>query len=288
MQQTLLEEMKQFITDLKQKEEATVYTIPSEIMGAIKKAKNLERFLHEVFTTVNGSGGINISNIIRREFGMSMELTDHINQWAPYSKEQFEDALHDAIDRAEIRTGKQGMFFEGSADKKKITEALGLLKGIAHTAIRCQFNPKFAGPDAYVEILDKLIQFYALPHTYPAGNMINYMNLISSERLYAMSGNNDIITAALKVHAKEWYQDSSFTFLESREWYHTYEYVQYYLYVLTEEQLERLRNDFIQYIRDDFNMAKAKPELHRAEFLKTMLETVLSWNRLSTQQKAWR
>jgi hypothetical protein len=277
MQPTLLLELEQFITDLKHKEGAIIYTIPGEIMGAIKKAKNLEKFLHDIFITVNGSGGINISNIVRREFGMSMELTDHIHQWARHSKEQFEDALHDAIDRAEIRAGKQGLFFGGSADKKEFTEAIGLLKDIAHATVRCQFNPKYAGPDVYIEILEKLIQFYALPHTYPAGDVVNYRNLISSERLYAMSGNDDAITAALKARSKEWYQNSSFTFLENRESYHTYEYVQYYLYALTEEQLERLRNDFIQYIGDDFKMVKAKPELHRAKYLKTMLETVLSW-----------
>jgi hypothetical protein len=277
MQQILLSELKQFITDLKQKEAETVYTIPGEIMGAIKKAKNLERFLHDVVAVVSGSGGINIMSIIRREFGMSMELTDHLAQWAPYSKEQFEDALHDAIDRAEIRAGKQGLFFDGSADKKERAEALELLKDIAHAAVKCQFNPKLAGADAYIEMMDKLIQFYTLPHAYSAGDMVNYRNLISSDRLFVMSGNNESITAALKAHIKEWYQHSSFTFLENREWYHTYESVPNYLYMLTEEQLERLRNEFILHIHDEFNRVKAKPDLHRAEYLKTMLENVVSW-----------
>jgi hypothetical protein len=277
MQPTLLLELEQFITDLKHKEDATVYTIPSEIIGAIKKSKNLEKFLHDIFTAVNGSGGIDISNIVRREFGMSKGLTDHINQWAPHSKEQFEDALHDAIDRTEIRAGKQGMFFVGSADKKEFAEAIGLLRDIAHATVKCQFNPKSAGPDVYVEILEKLLRFYTLPHTYPAGNVVNFRNLISSERLYAMSGNDYAITAALKAHSKAWYQNSSFTFLENMESYHTYEYVRYFLYALTEEQLECLRNDFIRYIRDEFKIVYAKPELHRAEYLKAMLETVLSW-----------
>lgn len=277
MKQTLLLELKQFITDLKQKEEATVYPIPSEIMSAIHKTKNLEKLLHDIFAVVNGSGDINISSIIRREFGMSKELTDHINQWARHSKEQFEDALHDAIDRAEIRAGKQSLFFGGAADKNEVTKALELLKDIAHLAVKRQLHPNIAGPDIYVEILDKLIQFYALPHTYPAGTMIDFRNLISSDRLYAMSGNNDAITAALKTRAKEWYQNSSYTFLESRESFHSYENVQYYLYALTEDQLERLRDDFIQYTEDEFKLVKAKPDLHKAKHLAIMLETVLRW-----------
>ncbi|MDF2963321.1 MAG: hypothetical protein K0S39_5056 [Paenibacillus sp.] len=277
MQQTLLSELKQFIADLKQKETATFYTIPDEIMGAVKKAKNLEKFIHEIFNVVNGSGGIDISNIVRREFGMSKELTDRIDQWAPYSKEQFVDALHDAVDRMEIRAGKRGLFFEGSPDKKEMTEALRLLKGIAHAAVTCQFNPRLAGPEVYVEILENLIRFYSLPNAFPSSHRIKYRNLIPSSRLNALSGNHETITAALKAHAKEWYQTSPFTFLEDREWYPGYEYVHYYLYILTGEQLERLRNDFILYAGDEFKLLKAKPELHRAEYLEAMLESVLGW-----------
>ncbi len=277
MEHPVLSELKQLITDLEKKEAETIYTIPSEIMGATRKAKNLERFLYDIFAAVNGSGGINLLNIIRREFGMSVELTDHIDQWAPYSKDQFEDALHDAIDRAEIRAGKQGLFFQGSPDKKEAAEALSLLKSIAHAAVKCQFSPKLAGPQSYIEILDHGIQFYALPNSFPDVSMIKYRNLLSSDRLYAMSGNDDTITAALKIHVKEWYQRSSFTFLENSEWYHTYESVLDYLYVITEEQLECLRIDFIQHICNDFKLVKAKPELHRVKHLKSMLETVLNW-----------
>ncbi|MCY9668902.1 hypothetical protein M5X11_28930 [Paenibacillus alginolyticus] len=277
MEHPLLLEMKQLITELEQKEAETIYTIPHEIMGATKKAKNLERFLHDIFAVVNGSGGINLLSIIRREFGMSVELIDHMDQWAPYSKDQFEDALHDAIDRAEIRTGKQGLFFQGSPDRKEAAEALHLLKSIAHAAVKCQFHPKLAGTHTYIEILDHVIQFYALPNSFPDNSMIKYRNLLSSDRLYALSGNDDTITAALKSYVKEWYQRSSFTFLENSEWYHTYESVLEYLYVITEEQLERLRIDYIQQIRDDFIIVKAKPDLHRVKHLTSMLETVLNW-----------
>ncbi|CAH1192652.1 hypothetical protein PAECIP111891_00406 [Paenibacillus allorhizoplanae] len=277
MQHTLLSELTQLIAVLKRNEAEIIYTIPSEIMGAVKKAKHLERFLHEIFLTVSGSGGINIISIIRREFGMRSEIANHINQWAPYSRDQLEDDLHDAIDRAEIRPGKQSLFIEDNADKKEVAEALSLLKGIAHAAVRCQFNPKRAGEEAYIEILDHLIRFCGLPYTHSAGNMISFRNLISSNRLYSMSGNNELITTALKAYVKEWYQRSSFTFLEDREWYYTYESVLEYTYILTREQLERLQIDFIQYIRNEFILVKGKPELHKAEHLKTMLENVLNW-----------
>lgn len=277
MQHTLLSELTQLIAALKQKEAETVYTIPSEIMSAVKKAKHMERFLHDIFHAVNGSGGVNIISIIRREFGMRSELANHIDQWAPYSRDQLEDELHDAINRAEIRPGKISLFFEGNADKKEVAEALSLLKGIAHGAIKCQFNPKHAKEEVYIEMLDYLIRFYGLPNTHSAGNMISYRNLISSDRLYAMSGNNEFIAAALKAYVNDWYQRSSFTFLEDREWYYTYESVREYTYILARDQLERLQNDFIKYIRDEFILVMNKPELHKAEQLKTMLETVLSW-----------
>lgn len=277
MQLSLLTELEQLITELKQKEEATVYTIQDETMNAIRKAKNLDTFLHEVFNVVHGSGGIHVINIIRREFGISKELINHFDQWARHSKEQVEDTIHDAIDRAEFRAGKQGKFFTGSADKTEISEALNLLKGIAHAAVSCQFNPKRAGAETYVDLLDKLLQFYALPHTYPEGDKVNYKNLISSDRLYAMSGNNNTITTALKAHAKAWYQQSAFTFLENSESYPLYQDVHNYLYALTDEQLERLRHDFIHHIQVDYEGVKAAKDLHRAVTLKMKLETVLSW-----------
>lgn len=61
-----------------------------------------------------------------------------------------------AKDRTEIRPAKQ-LVFEGNADKKEVAEALSMLKGIAHAAVWCNFNPKRAEEDAYIEILDHLI-----------------------------------------------------------------------------------------------------------------------------------
>ncbi|MFE5318113.1 hypothetical protein ACFQ88_05320 [Paenibacillus sp. NPDC056579] len=47
MQQPLLEKLEQLISDLKQKEQAAVYTVPDEVIVSINKAKNLERLLLE-------------------------------------------------------------------------------------------------------------------------------------------------------------------------------------------------------------------------------------------------
>ncbi|MFC5472117.1 hypothetical protein ACFPPD_25885 [Cohnella suwonensis] len=277
MHETLLSELRQFVTELEQKEAAATYIVPSEVMKAVKKAKSLEKLLHEIFMQVSGHGGIHLSPIIRREFGMNEELMDHFKQWAPYIKEQFEDELHEAIDRAEIRAGNQGVFFEGTPSKKEAGEALQLLKDIAHAAVRCQFHARLVEPELYVEILDKLLRFYAMPNTYPEGNTVSYRNLISADRLYAMSGSDDAVADALKAFAKEWYQQSPHTFLESKEGFFSYEYVRNFLYALTEEQLERLRSDYIRYIEEEFKLVRAKPELNRANHLKIMLETVISW-----------
>lgn len=275
--ETLLSKLRQFVVELEKKEASAIYSIPDGVMNAVKKAKSLEKLLHEIFTQVGGSGGIHLSSIIRREFGINAGLMDHFGQWAPYSKEQFEDELHDAVDRAEIRAGNQGVFFEGTPSKKEAAEALQLLKNIAHAAIRCQFHAKHAGPELYVDILDNLLQFYALPNTYPEGNAVNYRNLISGDRLYAVSGGDDRITDSLKAFAKEWYQQSPHSFLESKDGYLSYEFVRHFLYALTEEQLKRLRSDYIRYIEEEFKLVRAKPNLYRAKNLEIMLETVLSW-----------
>lgn len=277
MYEDLRLELGRFIAELEEKEAATRYFVPVEIIKNIKRAKALEKLLHEIYTQVSGYAGINLSSILRREFGIEEELMDHFKQWAPYSKEVFEDALHDAIDRAEIRAGNQGVFFEGTPTKKEAEEVLQLLKGIAHAAVKCQFQANLAGPELYVEILDKLLRFYAMPSTYPEGNFISFRNLISADRLYAMSGNDETITNALKAHARDWYQHSPFTFLESKEGYFSSEYVHQFIYALREDQLERLGIDYIRFIVDEFKQLKAKPDLSRSKNLMIILETVLSW-----------
>ncbi|MDR6879985.1 hypothetical protein J2X61_001732 [Bacillus sp. 3255] len=277
VEQSLLHAMEQFIADLQKKEAAAVYTIRDDAMNAIKKAKNLDTFLHDMINLVQGSGGIDLTSIIRREFGISKDIMQHFDRLARHSKEQFEEALHDAIDRAEIRAGKQGMFFAASPDKQERADALRLLKDIAHAAVKIQFHRKSEGAETYVELLDKLIRFYELPHTYPAGDAVNYKKLIASDRLNAMSGNNETISLRLREFAKAWYQQSAFTFLESRDTYPVYEDVRNYLYALNEDQLNRLRTDFIRQIRLDFEAVQAAKDLHRAEALKKQLEAVMSW-----------
>ncbi|MCZ8514021.1 hypothetical protein O9H85_16645 [Paenibacillus filicis] len=277
MHETLLSELKRFVAELEQKEAAAVYIVPDEVMKAVKKAKGLEKLLHEIVMQVSGSGGIHLHPILRREFGIRGALMDRFDRWAPYSKDQFEDELHDAIDRAEIRTGKQGVFFEGTPGKKEAAEALQLLKDIAHAAVRCQFHARLADPEPYVGILDKLLQFYALPNTYPEGNAFSFRSLISADRLHAMSGDDDTVTDALKAFAKAWYRQPPQPFLESKESYFSYEEVQNVLYALTEEQVERLRSDYIRRIEEEYKQVRAKPDLDRAKHLKRMLETVLGW-----------
>ncbi|CAG7646576.1 hypothetical protein ACFQI7_23910 [Paenibacillus allorhizosphaerae] len=277
MQQAMLQELNRLIAELKQKEEAAVYTVPQEAIGAVKKAKHLEKFLLDLFDVVNGGGGIDIRGIIRREFGLSKMLTDRMDRWAAYGKELLEDELHEAIDRAEIRAGKQHLFFVGPVGKQVLAEALGLLKQMAHAAVRLQFHPGQAGSGVYVAMLDPSLRFYELPSAQPDENMSRYRLLIASGRLHAMSGNDESIAADLKAHVKQWYQNGSLTFLEQREWHLSYEHVPEYLYALTADQIERLQDDFMRHISEEFALVKAKPELYRAEQLKKTLEAVLSW-----------
>lgn len=277
MEETLLIELKQFVARLEREDAAAVYTVPDADLHAVKKAKSLENLLHDIFMQASGSGGIDLRSFLRREFGIRGALMDRFAQWAPHSKEQFEDALHDAIDRADIRAGNQGVFFAGTPSKKEAADALRLLKDIAHAAVVCQFLAERAGSEPFVVMLDRLLQFYALPNTYPEGNAVQYRNLIAADRLHAMAGGRDPIAAALKALARAWYQQSPHHFLESREGYVSHDVVRQYLYALTEEQVERLRGEYVGHIREELRLLKAKPDLHRARQLLTTLEAAIGW-----------
>ncbi|MDQ1909071.1 hypothetical protein RAC89_00970 [Paenibacillus sp. GD4] len=277
MQEELLMDLKRLVRELKEKEAAKTYILPEEVILAVKRVKHLEGFLYDILHIVSGSGGIRLGSLLRREFGIRAELADHMGQWARYSKERFEDELHDAIDRAEIRAGKQELFFTGSAGKKESSEALQLLQGIAHTAIRIQLNSERMHAEAYLELLELLLRYYELPFTMPKGDVIGYRGLLAADRLLAMAGGQEDIAEELRAFARQWYQSSPFTFFEEKESYLSYEYVVPYLYLLTEEQMDRLRAGYIEYVQDEVRKLKAKPELHRAEHLLSMLEAVLSW-----------
>ncbi|MFC0214474.1 hypothetical protein ACFFK0_18750 [Paenibacillus chartarius] len=274
-QQLLLKELQTLAAELREKERATVYSVPEAMLEAVKKEKQLEKFLQDVFIQVSGSGGTDIRHIIRRQFGMSKEQSDTMHRWASHIKEQLEEALHDAIERADIRTGK--LFFVGDVPRKQMAEALELLKGIAHAAVRRQLHPRSPGAEVYVEMLELTLRYCSLPYTYPAAEPVTFRNLIALDRLEAMAGGERDVIEALKRCGKAWYQRSGFTFLEQRDTYFSYEQVSQLLYTLTDEQLERLRSDYIRYVEHEYNALKAKPELHRAELLTATLEAALGW-----------
>ncbi|WP_218092665.1 hypothetical protein [Paenibacillus solanacearum] len=277
MYESLRLELEQLIAELKQKETAAVYTVPQEAIHAVKKAKHLEKLLLDLLDVVAGGGGIDIRGVIRREFGLSKELIDRMDRWTAYGKELFEDELHEAIDRADIRAGKQHLFFAGPVSKQVLAEALERLKQLAHAAIRRQFRPDSAGSDVYVTMLEQALRFYKLPATQPDSGMSRYRLLIASGRLYAMAGGDIAIAADLKACVKAWYQSGPHTFLEQREWYLSYEHVPEYLYALTTDQIRRLQEEFIAQISEAFAAVKAVPTLDRAELLKKTLEAVISW-----------
>ncbi|WP_309118556.1 hypothetical protein [Paenibacillus sp.] len=276
MSETLLAELKQFVEELERKERSVVYRVPDEAVKNVKRAKSLEPLLHDMFMQAIGPGGIRLQPILRREFGIDAALMDRLDQWAPYDKERMADALHDAVDRAEIRAGNQGVFFKGTPSREEAQEALRILRSIAHAAVAIRFDERTAGPEPYVEMLDGSLRFYALPSTFPEGTPADYRSLLSEGRLASMSGSADV-TSALKAYARAWYQRSSLTFLENPDDYFSYEEVEPLLYAMTEEQTERLRARYIERIRALFAAVRRENDLDRARKVTTMLETVIGW-----------
>ncbi|WP_438446715.1 hypothetical protein [Gorillibacterium sp. sgz5001074] len=277
MGENLLLELTDFVRELESKEASTVYTVPPEVLQAVKKARSLEKLLHEIFVQASGSGGIHLHSVLRREFGIRSELMDKFGQWVPFSKDQFEEELHDAIDRAEIRAGNQGVFFAGTPGRAEAAEALELLKGIAHSAVTAQFRRRTGDAAPYVDILERTLRFYGLPNTYPEGNEAQYRTLISEERLRALAGGEETITEALKETARAWYRQSGFTFLETRQGTFSHEEVPHLLYALTADGRRKLQQDYIRHIEEEYRQVRRKPDLHRAHLLLEMLKDVLRW-----------
>ena len=279
MYETLAAELRAFVAELERKSAAVVYAVPEEALKSVRRAKGqgMEGFLHEAFTEAIGSGGISLAGVLRREFGVDGDLLERVNQWAPYAKDEFEEALHEAIDRADIRAGNQGVFFRGTPSKTESAEALRLLRDIAHAAVAIRFAAGAADPEAYVRLLQGILAFYALPNTYPEGTTVDYRNLIAAERLSAMAGGDARAAAALKEAARSWYAGSGRTFLEEPDNYFTYESVEQYLYALSEEGLERLRAAYVASIREQFDRLRRKPDLDRARRLSATLDAVSSW-----------
>ncbi|HZG85852.1 hypothetical protein [Paenibacillus sp.] len=280
MEEQLLAEMKAFVAELERKEAAAVYAVPEEAFKAIRRAKTLEKFLHDIFAQAGGSGGIRLLPYIRREFGIDAEAIERFDRWAPYAKDRFEEALHEAVDRADIRAGNQGVFFAGTPSKKEAEEALRLLRDVAHAAIEIQFAAGRASPERYVAILDAQLRFYALPSTYQAGTEADYRSLIAADRLAAFAGGDETAAQALRHYARAWYQESGHAFLESREGYFDYTDVPKYLYALTGEQVARLRGDYVRYAEEQFRLLRTKPDLARGRALIAMLEQALRWQPL--------
>ena len=280
MGEQLLTEMKAFVADLERKEAAAAFAVPEEAFKSIRRAKTLETFLHDIFAQAGGGGGIRLLPYIRREFGIDAETIERFDRWAPYAKDRFEEALHEAVDRADIRAGNQGVFFAGTPSRQEAEEALRLLRDIAHAAIEIQFAAGRAAPERYVAILDAQLRFYALPSTYPAGTEADYRSLLAADRLAAFAGGHEAAEQALRRFARAWYQQSGRTFLESREGYFDYTDVPKYVYALTGEQIERLRSDYIRYAEEQFRLLRKKPDIERGRALIDMLEQALQWQPL--------
>ncbi len=280
MYESLAAELRAFVAELERKATTVVYAVPEETLKAVRRAKGqgMEGFLHEAFAEAIGSGGISLAGALRREFGVDGDLLARLHQWAPYAKDEFVEALHEAIDRANIRAGNQGVFFRGTPSKSESEEALRLLRTIAHAAVAIRFASGAADSEAYVRLLEGVFAFYALPNTYPEGTTVDYRNLIAAVRLAAMAGGDARATAALKEAARSWYARSGRTFLEEPDTYFTYESVEQYVYLIDEAGLERLRAAYVASIREQFDRLRRKPDLDRARRLSAMLGDVMSWS----------
>jgi len=277
MHEQLLTEIRSYVAELERKESTAIYAVPEEALKSVRRAKTLEKFLHGIFAQVSGSGGVQLLTLLRREFGIPAEAIERFERWAPYGKDRFKEELHDAVDRASLRAGNQGIFFLGTPGKREAEEALRLLRHIAHEAIEIQFAPGRRSPERHVAVLEGLLQFYALPNTYPEGTSADYRGLLSADRLAAVAEGDEAAERALRAFARSWYQRSGLTFLEDNEAYVDYREVPRFLYLLTEEQLERLRDGYVRSVEKQFRTLRNTPDLARGRALLDMLEEVLSW-----------
>lgn len=277
---------------VKLEEEITEYfevnkvVVPSEIYDAINREKNPVQLLRDLYSSAESWVGLNIREALSFHFNVGFSVFDEIERWSEEDRNKVETLLIEIVESAKLTAKHDEFFFkcdaEVTADKRK--EVLEIYQDIARNAIYYTFSNTDEKKTLYqVNVMKNILRLCEMPETKPNGDIVTVRNLISLDRLKSITSKEKDTRSleALKELIREWYQNSDYDFLQHREGYHQYNYVPYYLYILTPEQLKQVQEEFIENAERKFKNIKADKwhqyTLSSLRFLKNQVKEILSW-----------
>ncbi|MEX3623520.1 hypothetical protein [Viridibacillus arvi] len=279
------------VINLKEDIENHVYSkkIPlnTSFIEAISNDKNTLKLLKEITYTVSASVGLDVHEKLGKHYDTSYTTWNRMKYWEEQSKKDVQKMILEKIEEVKATAKVDEFFFyEDEKPTKELREkALSLHKIIAECAINYTFdNDHSEKPDLQARAFEALLQLCELESAIPGNDNVSMRNLISISRFIAITKKESDPTPsinALKAVARNWYQNSDRDFLEHKSGYHQYTYVKYYLYIITSEQLEQVRNEFLEEVESRYDELKAAKWDHDAinwaNFLLEKTECILSW-----------
>jgi hypothetical protein len=260
--------------------------VPEEFIATIKKDKKTMLLLQSIFEAASAYIGLDVRETIAYHYKAGYLLLEDVNYWSQEDQELVKSILLHKVQSAPFSEKYSDLFFvEGvklSAEQKE--EVLSMYRDIASAAIEYCFGANEEDkPALHARAFEQILKIHDLPYTQPMNDDITIRNLISIDRLKDITKNemNSLSLEALKEVARKWYRASGRDFLERKSGYHQYDYVKNYLYILTGEQLESLRKEFLEDVENQYKRIKSEAwnrfTISSVDYLQQQLEAILSW-----------
>lgn len=262
-------------------------TVPSSVLESIASDKDIPTLLKNISRTVWASVGLDVHETLSDHFdgGYSIWADRHI--WTDESKAKVKKLLFKKIETVKPTVKiNQHFFFE---DEKPSSEVRANVLELHKTIAACAIDYTFATndsikPELQANAFKAVLQLIDVPEALPSSDPVQVRNTISTSRFKDITKRESDPTPsiqALKEVARNWYQESSRENLYHKDGYHHYNYVDYYLYLLTSEQLEQIRAEFLEDVESKYNELKAQQydvdAISSAKYLLEKVEHILSW-----------
>lgn len=262
-------------------------TVPSVVFESIKGDKGIPKLLGAITHSVSASVGLDVHETLSDHLEGGYTLWGNHKSWTSDSKNQVVTLLLEKISEAKatVKTNEYFFFEDEKPTKEEREEALNYHKLIAECAIRYTFsdNDMFK-PELQAKAFRAILQLVDIPGAIPSNHPVHVRNLISTSRFKDITkkeSNPAPSIEALKDVARIWYQKSDQEHLYHKDGYHRYDYVDYYLYILTPVQLEQVRAGFLEEVEKSYDELKAETwdsyAISSAEFLIEKVRRIMSW-----------
>lgn len=261
--------------------------VPSTFIESIKQDKNTNELLKEITQSVSASVGLDVHEKISDHYNTSYSIWSELYLWDKEVRAEIKALIIEKINDAKPTAKNTELFF--FEDEKPIKEerekVLNLHKTIANCAIEYTFDKHESdNAELQTKAFEALLQLIDVQGAFPSNGSIHVRNLISVDRYKAITKKDKDPAAsikALKTVARNWYQNSNRKDLYHKDGYHRYDYVDCYLYLLTPEQLENLRAEFLEDVEKSYTELKGQIwdpyAVSSAEYLLERVKRIMSW-----------